>query len=246
MKQELKILYEDSHIIVCFKPNGIAVQSRRPGQPDMEHMLLNHITASMSGSHSGKYTKPYLGVIHRLDQPVSGILVFAKTSKAAQNLNKQLTSNCFGKHYLALVDGTPAETQGTLVNYMIKDGRTNTSRICEKDTAGAKEARLSYRVLSDSRAAYHIFPQDITCENTSGSSPHTILEVSLDTGRHHQIRVQLAHMGCPIVGDTKYNPNADAAHNWQILRLCAYKLTFRHPATGKRMHFKLSNMNNTA
>ena len=239
MKQKPEILYEDSHIIVCFKPHGTATQTRRPGQPDMEHMILNHLAASGHKASSGKAARPYLAVIHRLDQPVSGILVFAKTPEAAKNLNKQLTAEGFGKHYLALVAGSPEKEQGTLTDYMVKDGRTNTSRICKKDTAGAKQARLSYRILplrSPSYAA--IFPEDATA-STENTITRTLLEITLDTGRHHQIRVQLAHMGCPIIGDTKYNPNADTTHSWQTLRLCAYKLTFRHPVNEKPMCFNL-------
>lgn len=224
MKHELEILYEDSHIIVCFKPHGLAAQSRRAGTPDLEHMILNHL-AEEKKSASGKRTAPYLAVIHRLDQPVAGILVFAKTPQAAKNLNQQLTKEGFGKHYLALVDGVPPASEGTLTDYMVKDGRTNTSHICKKSTPGAKWARLSYRALSD-----------------APSQPgQTLLEVTLDTGRHHQIRVQLAHMGCPIAGDTKYNSKAAASDGWQTIRLCAYKLTFRHPATKKIMEFKMED-----
>lgn len=241
MKQELQILYEDSHIIVCFKPHGIATQSRRPGQPDMEHMILNHLAASGHNTLSQKAAIPYLAVIHRLDQPVSGILVFAKTPQAAKTLNKQLTAEGFGKHYLALVDGIPAEAHGTLINYMVKDGHTNTSRICEKNTAGAKWAKLSYQVLSCQELPYtKIFPQ-ATSKSAEYMNSHALLAVTLSTGRHHQIRVQLAHIGCPIVGDTKYNPNADTLQGWQTIQLCAYKLTFRHPITSQLMHFDLLN-----
>lgn len=242
MKHELQILYEDSHIIVCLKPHGIATQSRKPGQPDMEHMILNHLAISRHKIPSQKAARPYLAVIHRLDQPVSGILVFAKTPQAAKNLNKQLTSEGFGKHYLALVDGIPAETHGTLIDYMVKDGHTNTSRICEKNTAGAKQAMLSYQVLSCQELPYtRIFPQT-TSKSAGYMNSHALLAVTLNTGRHHQIRVQLAHIGCPIVGDTKYNQKADTRQDWQTIHLCAYRLDFRHPATGKLMQFDLLNL----
>jgi 23S rRNA pseudouridine1911/1915/1917 synthase len=236
MKHELQILYEDDAILVCFKPHGLATQSRNARTPDLERMILNHIAAenlperssagkSSGHSRSGKSSSrsagaPYLAVIHRLDQPVSGILVFARTPEAARSLNKQLTGEGFGKHYQALVEGTPPASQGTLTDYMVKDSRSNLSRICTKDTPGAKQARLHYQVLS-----------------TEGS--RTLLEVVLDTGRHHQIRVQLAHMGCPIVGDTKYNPNSSDDSHWQTIQLCAYKLAFRHPTTGKPMEFQI-------
>lgn len=180
MINSLNILYEDNHILVCEKPSGIAVQSRRIGTADMESLLKNHIFREGNGQRP-----PYLAVIHRLDQPVRGILVFAKTPFSAKELNHQLTDGSFGKYYRALVDGIPSKPEGILTDYMIKNGRTNLSSICAKDQPGAKQARL----------------------------------------------------GCPIVGDAKYNPNAQ--HGTTIC-LCAYKLEFRHPKTKKKLTFKLS------
>lgn len=218
---KLNILYEDTDIIVCVKPHGLATQSKSFGTPDLEKMLLNHLakTSKTSG-------KPYLAVIHRLDQPVAGVLVFAKTPAAAKELNKQLQQSGFGKHYYALVNGTPSEPAATLEDYLVKDGRTNTSRVCDKHTADAKSARLSYKVVDKS-----VFPA------FSSEEPCTLLDVTLDTGRHHQIRVQLSHMGCPIIGDTKYNPAAREATGHSTLCLCAYKLTLKHPRTKKQMQF---------
>ena len=128
--QNLNILFEDADIIVCVKPHGLATQSKSFSSPDLEKMLMNHIakTSKVSG-------RPYLGGIHRLDQPVAGILVFAKTPLAAKELNRQLTASGFGKHYYALVNGSPAAPAGTLEDYLVKDGRTNSSRVCEKGTA---------------------------------------------------------------------------------------------------------------
>ena len=227
MRQELQILYEDADIIVCFKPHGLATQSRRVSTPDLEHMILNHLAKNEHTSaspHRHKST-PYLAVIHRLDQPVSGILVFAKNPKAAKNLNHQLTSEGFGKHYLALVDGCPSNDRGTLTDYLVKDSKSNTSRVCNKHTHGAKEARLTYQIHSK--------------DYPNGKVPgQTLLEITLDTGRHHQIRVQLAHMGCPIIGDTKYNPNTDK-NGWQEIKLCAYRLSFRHPITDTPLEFQV-------
>lgn len=220
MRQELQILYEDPDIIVCFKPHGLATQSHRISTPDLEHMILNHLAETERSSSSHKHrSAPYLAVVHRLDQPVSGILVFAKNPKAARNLNHQLTNEGFGKHYMALVDGCPSKETDTLVNYLVKDSKSNTSRVCDHHTHGAKEARLSYRIHSR-------------------EAKQTLLEVTLDTGRHHQIRVQLAHMGCPIVGDTKYNPNAQKK-GWQEIKLCAYRLAFHHPITGTPLEFQV-------
>ncbi len=213
------ILYEDSQIIVCRKPAGLPVQSARISVPDMVSLLKNHLADTSGKNRRGR--EPYLAVIHRLDQPVEGLLVFAKTPAAAKDLNRQLTASGFGKYYHAVVNGIPEPREGTLENYLVKDGRSNTSRICEKDTSGAKHARLHYRV----REIY------------DSSAPVTsLVEIQLDTGRHHQIRVQMAHLGCPLVGDRKYGAQRNSA---EPLRLCAYRLEFRHPASGKNMVFEL-------
>lgn len=242
------ILYEDKEIIVCQKPHGLATQSRRPGTPDLEHILLCHLAEqARSKNKSSSESKasfgnkpPYLAVIHRLDQPVAGILVFARTPAAARSLNHQLQQEGFGKHYLALVHGKPAAPEGTLEDYMVKDGRTNTSRICSKDTPGAKSARLHYRPASAELQNHMNSIHACTVHDTNGATnAGTWLEVILDTGRHHQIRVQLANMGCPIVGDTKYNPASRPEDDHKTLMLIAYKLSFRHPKTGEVMEFEI-------
>ena len=139
----LNILYEDPHILVCVKPHGIATQSKSIRYPDMVSLIRNHLAKS-SGSRNPGSAEPYLAVIHRLDQPVAGILVFAKTPAAAKDLNKQLQNQGFGKYYRALVANTPSTKEGTLENYMVKDARTNTSRICSAKENGSKIARLRY------------------------------------------------------------------------------------------------------
>lgn len=216
-----EILYEDTHILVCDKPQGTAVQSRQLTAPDMVSILKNHIY-----QNSPKGGNPYLAVIHRLDQPVRGILVFAKTPFAAKELNRQLTCHEFGKYYRALVKGRPPKEADTLEDYLLKDARTNQSRVTSPDTKGAKLARLHYEIAKG--------------EPVYSEAPDTTeLDIRLDTGRHHQIRVQLAHMGCPIVGDTKYNPDCNDTHGWQEICLCAYRLDFCHPKTHKPLHFRL-------
>ncbi len=221
-----EILYEDRHILVCAKPHGVAVQSKRIGTPDMVSILKNHIVRNGSGLSSSEL---YLAVIHRLDQPVKGILVFAKTPFAAKELNRQLQNHGFGKYYRALVDGQPPKNEDTLEDYMIKDARTNTSHICSRDTSGSKLARLHYTIVSKEQRFF----------TTGNPDSATELDIQLDTGRHHQIRVQLAHLGCPIIGDTKYNPQCRDTHTWQEICLCAYKLDFTHPKTHKPLHFQL-------
>ena len=222
------ILYEDSQILVCHKPAGLAVQNAKMGSMDMESALKNYLAAKSGGKNA-----PWLGVLHRLDQPVSGILVFAKAPAAAKELNRQLTTSGFGKHYYALVAGTPEPTSADLENFLVKDARTNTSRICQKGTADAKLAKLHYDLVDTT------FFADIASAIPVATSQ---LKIKLDTGRHHQIRVQLSGMGCPIIGDTKYNPDSPKLTARRTpLCLCAYQLEFRHPVTKKAMTFSLDH-----
>lgn len=236
---QLDILYEDTHILVCVKPHGLPTQSKKIGSPDMVSILKNHIKKQESTDG-----EPYLAVIHRLDQPVAGILVFAKTPFAAKELNKQLQNHGFGKYYRALVTGTLPKSEADLENYLVKDGKTNTSKVCSKNTPNAKLARLHYKIVKKgqgiSQKGQGIFNWDRgISENTPTPIEPIELEIKLDTGRHHQIRVQLAHIGCPIIGDTKYNTNTTLSAGWSTLMLCAYSLSFKHPKTKKEMVFSL-------
>ena len=209
---EINILYEDEYIIVCEKPAGVATQTKRLGQADMESLLKNY--------RVGKGETPYIGVVHRLDQPVRGVMVFAKTKEAAAGLSRQVQSKMADKFYYALTDGVPEKKKGTLENYLLKDGKTNTSKVVSKTTEGAKLARLDYEVLAQNKT-------------------NAILRVQLDTGRHHQIRVQLSNAGIPIAGDTKYNFKAAMERGQYGLALCAYKIGFKHPETHKKMEFEI-------
>lgn len=230
----LNILYEDPHILVCVKPHGIATQSKSIRYPDMVSLIKNHL-AKASGTSRKSGAPKSIG---------SGILVFAKTPAAAKDLNKQLQNQGFGKYYRALVTNAPSEEEGTLEDYMVKDARTNTSRICSAKENGAKIARLHYDTVPDhgrlfSTVSGSSSSVDVSLSSQSQECHETELEIHLDTGRHHQIRVQLASIGCPIVGDTKYNPELTGNKGWQTIRLCAYKLDFKHPVTHKAMHFQL-------
>lgn len=231
--KNLHILFEDTYIIVCEKPHGLATQSRRIGSPDMENLIKRHLYEKFSGNAGQK--EPYLAVIHRLDQPVRGILVFAKTPAAARELNRELQNGDFGKYYLALTSHTPAEASGTLEHYLYKDSKTNTASICTPEKKGAKRARLSYEVCNSLINFY----QNVAPDFKAGSGDMALLKVHLDTGRFHQIRCQLSAIGCPIVGDTKYNPTCQNTKGWQTLCLCAYRLEFLHPVTHKEMTFSL-------
>ena len=231
----LQYFYEDEYILVCYKPPGFATQSRKIGVCDIVNLIKNHIAENSSISGD-----PYLAVIHRLDQPVGGILVFAKTPFAATELNKQLQHHGFGKYYRALITGDLPSQQGTLENYLIKNGRTNTSQICTQKTPGAKFARLHYKIVEKGQGFFNL-GRSIFNFTTSP----TEVDIRLDTGRHHQIRVQFAAAGTPIVGDTKYGFPAswNAEHKkGQGICLCAYRLDFHHPKTNKPMHFEISKI----
>ena len=232
----LDILFEDKYIIVCVKPHGVATQSKSTAVQDMESMLKTHIF-----SYRPQNGEPYLAIIHRLDQPVKGILVFAKTPLAARELNRQMQNDCFDKYYRALVDGIPPGKEGTLENYMLKDGRTNTSSICAREAPGAKLARLHYKIVEEGQGYFKTGHTETSWGRGKSQFPPspTELDIRLDTGRHHQIRVQLANLGCPIIGDTKYNPKALDAGGLQHIHLCAYRLSFPHPKTGRKMTFSL-------
>ena len=217
------ILYEDQEIIVCHKTAGIATQTARLGEPDMVSMLKNYLKTD------------YIAVVHRLDQPVEGILVFAKTKKAAANLSSQNAGQTMNKQYYAAVwmPEEEAETQkGVLVDYLLKDGKTNTSKVVNAQTPEAKRAELSYEIVKTQKL------------ETDGKK--ALVRIALKTGRHHQIRVQMANAGMPLMGDAKYASEEFKAFSREQriknVALCAYRLEFLHPMTGKRMEFQAEPM----
>lgn len=235
------IIYEDNDIIVCYKPAGIATQTRRIGQQDMESFIRNYRAA--------KNEPPYVGIVHRLDQPVEGVMVFAKNQKAAASLSRQIKEHTTEKYYRAAsrgqgVSGTAVEEEEawhTLTDYISFDKRTNTSKITSEKDRLAKKAVLQYRVIS-------VTPDRDSSQN---ECIRTEFDIKLLTGRHHQIRLQLAHIGYPLIGDTKYGKPASNNSGMgsksgrtgggvrEQLALCSYKLVFDHPATGERMTFEL-------
>lgn len=217
----LEIIYEDSDIILCRKPAGVATQTKRLGQQDMESLLKNY--------RAKKGEPPYIGVVHRLDQPVEGLMVFAKNQKAAASLSKQIQGHMIGKHYYAVSSKVPGNFEGVLENYLLTDKKTNYTRVVEEgqsvtdcqlnsNHSDAKKAVLEYKVISQ-------------------SAEGALFDILLHTGRQHQIRVQMAHMGCPLIGDEKYGgSNGDSRLQ---LALCSYRLEFSHPTTGKKMDFSI-------
>jgi 23S rRNA pseudouridine1911/1915/1917 synthase len=203
------VFYEDNHLLVVYKPSGLLIQGDCTGDVCLLELARQYIKI--------RYEKPgnvFLALVHRLDRPVAGVVVFARTSKAASRLGRQFRTGLVEKQYLAVVHGVVPGRGGDLVNNMERKGPT--SRIVSATTAKSQEARLSYRVLG-------------TAENK------TFLEIDLDTGRHHQIRVQLAHLGFPVMGDLRYGA-ADPMPQKQ-LALFAHKLAFDHPTQKQRMTF---------
>ena len=215
----LKILYEDEHIIVVLKPVGLESQSCRGFGRDMVSEIKGHIHKL-----SPKSGEPYVGVIHRLDKPVSGVMVYAREKTSAAALSRQVAAGEMEKKYLAVLCGKPVNSVENYVDYLLKDEKQNVSRIVDKGTNGARRAELTFRTL-ESR---EVEPYGVL----------TLAEIELLTGRHHQIRVQMAGHGLPLWGDQRYNPRfADGSARTDVA-LCAYRLAFTHPATGKRMCFE--------
>ena len=220
-----EIIYEDDDILVCHKPAGVATQTKRLGQKDMESILKNYI--AVNNRKTGRMQPPYIGIVHRLDQPVEGVMVYAKTPQAAAKLSAQVKKRFVGKHYYALVqlpEGKQSmeeiglDQKGTLESEIAFDAKRNVSAVMPQKTKETKHACLDYEVVAQ-------------------KGQKLLLDITLHTGRHHQIRVQMAHKGMPLLGDRKYN----AADKSDLpLGLCSCHLAFRHPANGKKMEFKVT------
>jgi 23S rRNA pseudouridine1911/1915/1917 synthase len=204
-----RILYEDNHVIVVNKLPSELTQGDKTGDATLPDLIKAYLKE--------KYQKPgnvFLGVVHRLDRPTSGALVFARTSKALERLNAQFRDKETNKLYWAIVGQKPPQTSGNLVQYLKKNEAQNKSYVVQDNTPGAKKALLHYRQIG-------------------ASERYFLLEIQLETGRHHQIRCQLAHLGCVIKGDLKYGDkrsNPDGS-----ICLHARTLSFEHPTTKERI-----------
>ena len=207
--QKINIIYEDNHLLVVEKPINVPVCEDESKDIDLLNMLKIYLKE--------KYHKPgnvYLGLVHRLDRPVGGVMVFAKTSKAASRLSLQVQNHLLKKTYVAVVEGkVPDSCQWT--DFLIKDKKNNQSYVTDKEHG--KEAILQFKRI-DYKGKY------------------SLVEIDLKTGRSHQIRVQFASHGFPLVGDAKYNPNSDKKTN---VALFAKKLTLEHPVTKEKLTFEL-------
>ncbi len=201
----MRVVYEDNHIIVVYKESGEIVQGDKTGDTPLSETVKQYIKE--------KYNKPgnvFLGVVHRLDRPVSGLVIFARTSKALPRLNKMFSNGEVHKTYWAITQNAPQEPEGTLVNWIVRNEKQNKSYAYDKEVKDSKKAILKYKVIGS-------------------SDRYTLIEVQLMTGRHHQIRCQLAHMGCPIKGDLKYG--AKRSNPDGSISLLSHHVEFIHPVS---------------
>jgi len=214
---ELNIIKETKEYIVIHKRAGLATQTAKMGEKDLVSEVKNYL--AQNGMRN-----PYLAVINRLDQPVEGLVLFAKNEKAAANLNKQLELKQIEKYYYATVWGHLTEQAGVLEDYLVKDGKNNTSKVAQKGTPNAKPAKLEYEVISS----------DELCDK---------VRIHLLTGRHHQIRVQFSNIEHPLVGDNKYGSNFSIeyakSNGIRWVQLKAYRLTFVDPVTKETVNIEL-------
>lgn len=213
-KENLRVLYEDNHLIVINKRVGDIVQGDKTGDKPLSEVVKEYL-----GSKYNKPGKVFLGVAHRLDRPTSGIVIFAKTSKALERLNKMFREKSIEKTYWALVEGSPEDSERTLMHYLKKNPKNNKSSAFSKESADTKKAILHFKTLLN-------------------LDRYSLLEINLETGRHHQIRCQLSVSGYPIKGDLKYGSkrsNKDGG-----IHLHAAKVRFIHPVKKEELIIKAS------
>ncbi len=210
--EDLIILHEDNHIIVVLKPQNVPSQGDASGDKDMLTIIKEYIKE--------KYDKKgnvYLGLVHRLDRPTGGVMVFAKSSKAATRLSEQMREGDFEKKYYAVTVGVPKEEKATLTHYIKKNSINNMVYVCTPTEEGAKKAELDYKVIEE-------------------IGDYALVDVRLHTGRSHQIRVQMNAINCPLYGDMRYGGEKAKKGN---LALWAYYLSFSHPITKERLVFRV-------
>ena len=205
----MRVVYEDNHIIIVFKEAGEIVQGDKTGDEPLSEKVKQYIKE--------KYHKPgnvFLGVVHRLDRPVSGLVVFARTSKALTRMNEMFRKGEVHKTYWAITQNSPSAPESLLENWLVRNEKQNKSYAYDREVAGSKLAKLTYKVIGK-------------------SDRYTLIEVHLLTGRHHQIRCQLAHMGCPIRGDLKYG--AKRSNPDGSISLLARHIEFVHPVSKQNL-----------
>lgn len=212
MYNDIKIIYEDNHLLVIEKPINILSQKDETNDKDVITILKEYLKEKYN-----KLGNAYLGLVHRLDRPVGGVMVLAKTSKAASRLSEQIRKNEFEKIYFAVVHGVLSKKRGTLVNFLLKNKKDNIVKVVSEGTAGAKKAILEYEMY----------------KNTDRLS---WVKIRLHTGRAHQIRVQFASLGHPLYGDQKYGKDKNKVGNQ--IALWSTEITFLHPITKQNVTFK--------
>lgn len=215
---DVKIIYEDKHVIIAEKPPKMPSQSDKTKDLDMVTYLEQHIV-----EQSKKATIPYVGLIQRLDRPVGGLMIFAKNKEANRFLSKQIQNKTIEKEYLAVVCGKPEKNEMLLTDFLKKSGKINMSKIVDANDPGGKKAILKCHLLET--------------VNTEEFGTLSLVRIQLETGRHHQIRVQLSGAGLPLWGDTKYNKAFVKTKTWTQVALWSYKTVFRHPINKERMTF---------
>ncbi len=220
MKQKkIPIIYEDQSILVCEKPAGMPVQADHSRDLDVLTLLKHHIFEEEGGEE-----EPYLAIVHRLDRPVGGLMVLARTKEAAASLSRQIQNFELEKNYQAVVCGRLQEEFGTMEDYLLKNGKTNMTQVVKKGTPGAKKAELDYEMIDQIETKEGVL---------------TLVLVILHTGRHHQIRAQFAARGTALYGDARYNPAFQKKQKkFTQLGLYSTRLAFFHPETGEKMTFK--------
>ncbi len=211
MNDKLNVLYEDNQVIVVVKPQNMPSQADESGDMDLLSLVKGYVKEKYN-----KEGEAFIGLVHRLDRPTGGIMVFARNSKSAKRLSAQLASHEMKKTYYAVTNGVPQIKSGSLINYLKKDEKNNIVKIVPQSEEGVKKAELNYKVLQ-------------------ANEKDALVEVNILTGRSHQIRVQFAGMGCPLVGDNKYGKDKTRAS--RNLGLWAGKLEFTHPVNRQKMFF---------
>ena len=249
---QTQIVYEDEAVLVIRKPAGLATESAGIGRKDVVSELKNYVAKKNPGK------MPYLGIVHRLDQPVEGLLVFAKTKKAAEDLTTQLGKGTLKKEYLAVVCGKVPENTGRLVDYLIKvNGMAVVKDAADAQIKDAADAQVKNAADAktekdvDAQTEKAAGPQAkkavLTYTKKAETEKFTLLAVQIETGRFHQIRAQLSHAGFPILGDEKYgseeSKELSPEKKIRFTALCAASLSFRYPVTGKTMAFTQTPQN---
>lgn len=232
-KMRTKIIYEDKEILVCYKPAGLAVQTARTGQADMVSELKNYLASSGE-------KELYLGLVHRLDQPVEGLLVFGRTKGAAAALSGQLGKGLLNKQYYAVVCGKPDQERGELVDYLWKTPDNKARIVTEQvdalqpasEASDVKKAILQYDILQS---------LEVQSVHRRGVEWISLARIHIDTGRFHQIRAQMSHAKLPLLGDQKYGNEASLELSVHLgvknVALCACRVEFCHPVTGETLSF---------